>query len=105
MPALCERRVCRGSSRSTSFCSVFCPSVDGRDFLVAQATVIAELAECRVGMPRRELSLNHGLAHYPGKREHFVIDHQRHRSDVVRAMTGYAVPFENGRYIFIVSNL
>src|SRR5258707_14168016 len=105
MLALCDRWDCRGGSRLTSFCSVFYPSVDGRDFPVAQATVIAELAERGVGMPRRHLSLNYGLPHYPGKREHFVIGHQRHRSDVVRAITGYAVPFENGRYIFIVSNL
>src|SRR3984893_4718503 len=105
MPALRERRGRCGSSRFTSLCSLFSPSVDGRDFLIAQATVIAELAERRVGMPGRHLSLNHGLPHYPGKRKHFVISHQRHRSDVVRAMTGYAVPFENGCYILIVSNL
>src|SRR5258708_14276224 len=99
-----QRVGCIRGSRFSSLCSVFYPSVDGRDFPVAQATVIAELTEPGVGMPRRHLSLNYDLPHYSGKREHFVIGHERHRSDVVWPMTGYAVPFENESYVFIASN-
>src|SRR5258708_39294047 len=100
-----QRVGCIRGSRFSSLCSVYYPSVDGRDFPVAQATVIAELAERGVGMPRRHLSLNYGLPHYPGKRENFVIGHKRHRCDVVREMTGYAVTSANGCTIFIVCNL
>ena len=55
-------------------------------------------------MPRGHLALHHALLHDPSKRQHFLIGHQRHGSNVVRPMTDYAVLLQQGRHVLVVSD-
>src|SRR6266436_439709 len=88
-----------------SFRSVFHPGVDCSYFRIAQAAVVYKLTEGGVRMPRGHFALENAFSNHPCKRENFVVAHERHRCDVVRAMAGHAVPVQNGCYIFTISDL
>ena len=78
------------------------PRDDGLDLLVAQARVVRELAEARVGEPRRHLARLDLRLDRARPRPRVPVRHQRHRRHLVRPVAACAVVEQDGADVLVV---
>src|ERR1051325_6295377 len=77
------------------------PRNDPLDLLVAEAPVVLEITELRIGRPRWHPPRLHHFLDRRGPRPRIAVRQQRHRCDLARTMTRHAAVEENRRDVLV----
>lgn len=78
------------------------PAHDGRDFLVGQRRIVAEMldTDVLVDKPRRHFASHNFHLDRSSPRPHLLVSHERHRRKRVRPMAHLTTVLQNWRYVF-----
>src|ERR1700752_4345575 len=96
MAPAATRKLRRGRGRTGALRRpAICPGADLVDLVLGEALVVLELAVMRIGKPRRHLSRGDLGLDRPGPRPRLLIGEERHRRNLVGAVTLCATAEEN----------
>ena len=81
------------------------PGVNGRDLLVGQPRIVAEIPHLGISMPGRHLALHYRITNRAGPHASFLVGHERHGRDVVGAVADHAIFEQDWSHIPVEGDL